>query len=220
MIRVCWLLLLTLPGCPALAADWQQISLEHDPVQVWSAQLEQQPYTTVRAETHVAAPIFQLLGILQDPASQTQWLPYTHKVEVLATPSPTRTLVRFESVARWPFRAREAVTLFEVSQPTPNQIHIAMINQPDAEQHLSKMERIQSASGYWELTALGDCQTQVRYESGSDWGGAIPQWLVNRLNRTLAVQALQNLQQWAPAQTRYNQKPIHLQTVPRHAACP
>ena len=201
------------------AEGWEKVSADPAPVPLWISKPADKPYHLVRADVVIAAPIFQLLGILQDPKSQSQWLPHTHQVALLEQPSPHQTLVRFQSESRWPIKARDAVTLFEVSQPAPDRLHIAMHNRPDAVPVQPDVVRIRQAEGYWELTALNNCRTRVRYQAGSHWGGSIPQWLVNRMNRDIAVEALTRLQQWAPAQTHYNQPSIHLQPVPRHAQC-
>lgn len=210
-------LLLALWSAAALA--WERHSAARDPVQVWSRQVARQPYQQIRAEAVVAVPVFRLLRLLQDANTQHQWLPYTHRVEVLEHPAPHQTRVRFESESRWPFAARDAVTLFEVSQPRPDTLRIDMLNQPDAAPLQPGVERIREANGYWLLTAQADCTTEVRYEAGSHWGGTVPQWLVNRINRRVTASALENLQHWAPRQTRSNIPPDFLQPVPRHAHC-
>jgi hypothetical protein len=114
--------------------------------------------------------------------------------------------------------ARDAITLFVVSQPDPATLRIDMLNQPDAVPVSRHVERIPQAQGYWLLTAQPDCRTRVTYEAGSRWGGNVPQWLVNRMNLRIARSALQNLQQWAPAQTA-TMPPTHLYKVPLHADC-
>lgn len=215
-----WTLLLCSPFVQASDVDWNKVTADPAPVQLWTSQQAGKPYASVRAEVVIAAPVFQLLGILQDPQTHPDWLPYAHQVERLGQPSPNQTLVRFVSESRWPFRRRDAVTLFEVSQPDPDRIHIAMHNRPEAAPEQAKVVRIHQADGYWELNALDQCQTRVRYEAGSHWGGSVPQWLVNRLNREIAAETLVRLQQWAPSQSHYNQQPHYLQPVTRHAHCP
>lgn len=217
--RAEWLcagMLLTLAG-PLWA--WQLRSEPDDSVQLWTTHSTHHSYQMVRAETVVTAPIFRLLHLLQDAKRQHQWLPYTHQVEVLQQPAPEQTLVRFESESRWPFAARDAVTLFVVSQPQADSIRIDMLNRPDAAPVRAGVERIQQAEGHWLLTALAGCTTHVRYEAGNHWGGNVPQWLVDRINRRVTATALRNLQQWAPRQTLANTTPTFLQPVPAHADC-
>ena len=191
-----WLLMLVL-STPAVA--WTLQSAPDDPVQVWTRDLADKPYRLVRAEVTINAPIRRLLTLLQDADSQTRWLPYAQKVTVARRPSPNQTLVRFQTRARWPFNARDAVTLFTVSQPDPRQIRIDMQNDPDAIPPVEGVVRIRQAEGSWTLTALPGCRTRVRYQAGNRWGGNVPQWLVNRLNVRISREALQQLQQWAPA---------------------
>ena len=213
------LLLLLLLMVPAISLAWDRHSTADDSVQLWTAPASNHLYQNVRAEAQVATPIFRLLRLLQDANTQHEWLPYTHKVDVLQQPAPAQTLVRFESESRWPFSARDAVTLFVVSQPDAHSLRIDMLNQPDAVPLQPGVERIRQAQGYWLLTAAADCVTQVRYEAGSAWGGNVPQWLVNRINRRVTASALRNLQQWAPAQTESNATPDYLQPVLDHAHC-
>lgn len=204
---------------PLHSYSWTQHAASTDQVTVWTEQRAGKPFRTVRAEAVIALPILPLLQILQDAGAQKNWLPYTHKVEVLQQPTPLQTRVRFETTARWPFAARDAVTLFVVSQPDPNSILIDMRNQPDTFPAQKRVERIQQAEGYWQLTALENCHTRVRYEAGNRWGGTVPQWLVDKMNARIAATALQNLQQWAPAQIRNHSAADFLQEVPAHADC-
>lgn len=198
---------------------WQLRSEPNDAVQLWTTHSARHAYQIVRAEAVVAVPVFRLLRLLQDASTQHEWLPYTHEVDVLQQPAPERTLVRFQSESRWPFVPRDAVTLFVVSQPHIDSLRIDMLNQPDAVPRQSGVERIYQAEGHWLLTALPDCSTHVRYEAGNHWGGNVPQWLVDRVNRRVTATALHNLQQWAPRQQRSNGTPDYLQPVPAHAHC-
>lgn len=215
MLVSCVLLSLAMP-----AAGWQRQSTDHDAVQLWTQTTAANPYSRVRAEVTIAAPIFQMLYLLQNAATQQEWLPYSHRVDVLQQPTPTQTLVRFETEAQWPFSARDAITLFSVSQPNDQNLLITMENKPTAAPPVAGIERITAADGYWLLTALPDCHTHVRYESGSVWGGNIPQWLVNQLNVRISRTALLNLRAWAPGQPRHASIPEFLQPVPEHAQCP
>ena len=208
-----------LAGFNALAEENWILQDNVDPsVQLWTDD-SRPPFRRVRAETTIAVPILPLLSLLQDPSTQSDWLPYTQRVEVLQKPTPTQTLVRFETIARWPFAARDAVTLFQVSQLDATHLHIDMLNQPDAVATQSGIERIPEAEGYWLLEALDQCRTRLRYEAGSRWGGNVPQWLVNRMNARLAREALQNLRDWAPAHYRDYAKPDYLNDVTLHAQC-
>lgn len=211
-------LLAMLPASPLYADSWTARSDTLDTVQLWTDD-SRPPFRRVRAETVIAIPILPLLSLLQDPASQPHWLPYTHQVEILQRPAPEQTLVRFETQARWPFAARDAVTLFQVSQPDASGIRIDMLNQPDAIPPHTGVERIRAAEGYWQLVALDQCQTQVRYEAGNRWGGNVPQWLVDRMNAQLAREALNNLREWAPAHRQQYGKPAYLREVELHANC-
>lgn len=200
------------------AAAWTPRSAPNAPVQVWSDD-DARPYRLVRAETVVDVPILRLLALLQDADIQHLWLPYTQQVEVLQQPAPNQTLVRFQTQARWPFSARDAVTLFTVSEPDPTHIRIDMANRPDAAPATPKVERIRQGEGYWLLTALPDCRTRVRYQAGNTWGGNVPQWLVDRLNLRISREALQQLQQRAPALARELPPPAFLPRIPLHEHC-
>lgn len=203
----------------ATTSDWQRHSDPADPVTVWVLQSEALTYLLVRADIVITAPIGPLLSLLQDASVQHHWLPFTHEVRVLERPAQHQTRVHFLTQSRWPFQPRDAVTLFQVIEESPVQLRINMINQPQLLPPEPGYRRIQQAQGYWLLTALEDCQTRVRYQSGSQWGGLIPQWLVDRSNRQLAETALLNLKRWAESHyTRYTtDASLHLLTA--HHTC-
>lgn len=226
------LAMLTLALPPAVNADqpneqnshWEPISSPRDPVQLWhrnSASAD--PYQLVRGEITIDAPLLPLLALLQDADTQHQWLPYTHQVKVVDQPAPEATLVHFLTQSRWPFKPRDAVTLFSVQSQTANQIRIDMQNQPDALPLQAGYLRIRFAEGHWLLSALENCQTRVQYQSGSRWGGLIPQWLVDSSNADLAVESLNNLKHWAEQHYRDYQndyaKYSYLDAPPRHRTC-
>jgi hypothetical protein len=79
--------------------------------------------------------------------------------------------------------------------------------------------RITEADGYWQLTATANCATLVRYESGSRWGGIVPQWLVDDSNAKLAQEALANLKQWAEHHYQEYETYAVLADFPSHRHC-
>lgn len=184
---------------PGHSESWQQQSQADDLVQLWTQedQAAKPRYQRVRAEITIDAPIGPLLPLLQDASTQQRWLPYTHKVRVLERPSQLQTRVQFITQSRWPFQPRDAITLFEIEPLGPDQIRINMINQPDSLPLEAGHLRIRTAEGHWLLTALESCTTRVQYQSGSRWGGMIPQWLVDSTNARLAKDALTALKPWA-----------------------
>lgn len=202
--------------------SWTEHSSSDEHIQVWlnKDHPNAHTYTLVRTETVIAAPLTKLLPLLQDAEQQHQWLPYTHRVTILSKPQPKETLVHFQTQSQWPFKPRDALTLFRVNQPQADIVTIEMLNRPQQRKEEPGYIRLQQAEGSWQLTALPNCKTHVRYQSGSRWGGAIPQWLVNKMNRTLAVEALSNLRQWAPQHYGDYQKYDYLDPVPLHQDCP
>lgn len=153
-------------------------------------------FDRVRVETVVNLPLIPLLSLLQDAKQQHQWLPYTHSVSILDKPDARTTMVYFQTQSRWPFRPRDAVTRFVVEQPESDQVLIQMQNVPDSRPREKGFTRLEFSSGYWALTALPHCKTRVRYEAGSDWGGAVPRWVSDRANLDITLKALVNLRDY------------------------
>jgi hypothetical protein len=212
--------LLVLLVCHAQSAlAWVRQSKDGADVGVWTEAANGKPYLMVRVETEIDAPILRLLPLLQDAPAQKYWLPYTQNVEVLSHPAPEQTRVRFQSKAHWPLSPRDAVTEFVVGQPDEHSVRIEMHNAPDAAPDHPGVTRVRQSEGYWLLTALPGCRTQVRYEAGSNWGGSAPRWLVRRLNIRMAERSLKNLRDWAPAHAAQYTAPAYLRPVPRHADC-
>lgn len=179
-------LLLILANNPSQAEQWNTNSAQR-----------KHPYKIVHTETTITAPLGPLLSLLQDAENQHQWLPYTHQVKVLKRPTQYAALVHFLTQSRWPFKPRDAVTLFVIEPISADQIRINMINQPESLPMEPGYLRIEFAQGHWLLTALDNCKTRVQYQSGSRWGGMIPQWLVDSSNESLAEESLSRLKNWA-----------------------
>lgn len=213
-------------AAPTTQPDWQPQRAADSSLQLWTrpGPTPEAPYQEVRAEITVSSPIRPLLAQLQDATTQHHWLPYTHAVRVLDHPAEDQTRVQFLTQSRWPFKARDAITLFDIDSVQPNQILIRMINQPDSHPPEPGYLRIQTATGHWLLTALPQCQTRVQYQSGSRWGGLVPQWLVDSTNERLAGDALTALQRWSEQHYQdYLDKDTHaydfLPESPLHRNC-
>lgn len=224
MMPVCSRVLLIIASLwlnTVIAENWEPRTPSGQTVALWvDPQSPDRPYDMVRGEITLQVPIFPLLAMLQDADRQRDWLPYSQDVRVLKHPAPSQTLVQFRTVTRWPFRPRDAITRFDVTTLPPAQLRIDMVNQPEAVPKQPGYLRIEQAEGYWLLTALADCKTHVRYESGSRWGGMIPQWLVNKSNRDLAREALLNLKQWSETHYRnYRSNDENHSSITVHQHC-
>ncbi len=203
--------------CSHNSLAWEQQPPPQDGVEVWRDQGK--PFDKVRVESIVQAPMLPLLALLQDPVKQLNWFPYLKKVEVIEKVSPTQTLVHVQTGSALFIQPRDAVTLFIVSQPDPERIEIEMQNEPNAIPELKGHKRVQSSMGHWQLTALPGCQTRVRFEAGSQWGGVFPQWLADKSNVEVAIETVVNLKQWAADHYKDYQPYDFLQASVLHENC-
>lgn len=154
------------------------------------------PFHVIQGKTVVAANLATLVSFLQDEDINTQWVPYSGGAKLLDQVSPMRSIVHFQVKASWPFKSRDAIAAFEISQnPETKVLTISMENLPGYIPKQKNVVRMPSYGGYWKLTPIDSQMTEVVYQNHIDPGGNIPGWIANSFAVKTTWQALSNLKE-------------------------
>jgi len=115
-------------------------------------------------------------------------------IRVLSHPAPNQTLVYMRQNLPWPWRARDAVSRFTVSQHD-HSIVIDQVNVDGVVLPEPGVVRIPRLHTRWQLAPAGNT-TVVDYQQQIDLGGHVPQWISQRGATRLVAQSLDALQDY------------------------
>ncbi|OUR89593.1 hypothetical protein A9Q81_21360 [Gammaproteobacteria bacterium 42_54_T18] len=175
------------------ANDWV-LETSNDDVNVYSRKWPGDAFREIRGVTTVKASMRQLVSFLQDENINTQWVPYSGGAKVLGRPDQYRTYVHFKMNTKWPFKNRDTVALFTLSQNEHNKnVTIQLESAPDKINMLKGRIRIKEFSGFWELTPLDNTQIHISYQTHLNPEGFLPAWMSNRVAYNSTLVSLSNL---------------------------
>ena len=175
------------------ANDWVLEASNND-VNVYSRNWPSDAFREIKGETTVTASMRQLVSFLQDESINTQWVPYSGGAKVLERPDQYQTYVHFKMNAKWPFKDRDTVALFTLSQnELNNSVIIQLESAPERINMLKDRIRIKKFSGFWELIPQDNAQIHITYQTHLDPGGYLPAWMSNRVAYKSTLISLSNL---------------------------
>ncbi len=175
------------------ANDWVLEARNND-VNVYSRGWPNDAFREIKGETTVTASMRQLVSFLQDESINTQWVPYSGGAKILERPDQYQTYVHFKMNAKWPFKDRDTVALFTLSQNKNNKnVTIQLESKPERINMLEDRIRIKEFSGFWELIPLNEAQIHITYQTHLDPGGYLPAWMSNRVAYKSTLTSLSNL---------------------------
>lgn len=195
------LLLMLSTHVTALASEWS-LEMDSDQVEIHSRHWDGDKFREIKGTTVVTASMRQLVSFLQDATINTQWVPYSGGATILERTSQYQAYVHFRIDAQWPFKNRDTVALFSISQDEKNNnVTITLESSPNKISEIENLIRIKHYSGSWKLIPINDTQIRVIYQSHLDPGGFIPAWLANKVAYKCTFTSLSNLKKQV---TQYN----------------
>ena len=192
--------------------DWQ-LKKEKGDIKVLSAEVPQSPYRAYLAITVVKASTSELVKIIRNPATCSEWVyrcgqSYRHSQE-----SPYVDLVYTSSDMPFPVKDRD--TLARITWHTdPDTKVVKAVGVATSNILMSKENniRIENATVIWELTPLADGATLVRTFGHADPGGELPVWLTNQMSTEVPVKTLNGLKELV-AENRENAAEVYRDNV-------
>ncbi len=167
---------------------------EKDGIKSYSSEVPNSKIRAIKLESVFQAPLNQVVGVLLDIKSSTEWAYQTTFTTILKQVSPTE--VYYYSVINmpWPVVDRDFVGHLTATQD-PN-TKVVTIDGPVISGMVPKKKdlvRIEKSTGKWVLTPLNDRETKIEYSLQIDPGSNAPAWLVNAFASDGPTQSLKNL---------------------------
>lgn len=173
--------------------DWQ-LKKEKGDIKVLSAKVPGSPYSAYLAITVVEANTDDLVSIIRNPATCSEWAYRCGESYRYAQEAPSVDLVYTSSKMPFPVKDRDTLARITWNEDPETKvvkaIGVATSNILAAkEKHI----RIENATVIWELTPLADGTTLVRTFGHADPGGELPVWLTNKMSTEVPVETLNGL---------------------------
>lgn len=173
----------------------------------------------LRAIVELNAGTIAASQFLQDPATNSQWVPGSKDVSIIERPARGVTLVHFVMEGSWPFQSRDAVARFELTQTPDDIIWIRFNSEPRLLPELAGTVRMETYAGCWRLTPQSPSRTHLEYQSHIEAGGAVPAWMANSVAIRSTYKAMQNLERLVPTYVAtdvralaFLREPVHFQS--------
>jgi hypothetical protein len=165
----------------AHAQDWK-LRTDKNGIKVYSKQMSNSRFNALKVESEFPASLSQLVAVILDINTSTEWLYSTKSCVLLKTVSPSELYYYSEVSFPWPSSNRDFVAHIKVAQdPRTKVVNVHAENVAALVPEKKGIVRVKQSVGNWTITPVGKNNIHVSYELQVDPGGAIPAWLVNML---------------------------------------
>ncbi len=155
-----------------------------------------------RAEMVVNYTPQEVLQMLTDVESFTQWMPRCKSAKRLANINENEFIVRLVFNVPWPLRDRECIMRMKVEKTGDGGIVLHQNSEPKYLKNEEGLARIERMNAIWKMTPTDDNRTEILNEYSADAGGDIPDWLVNTQAVENPLQTFSNIRLQLPAITK------------------
>lgn len=152
----------------------------------------------IRARTVIPTSYGAFMMLLEDTNNVPNWIDNVKHSRVLKKLSQHENIVYTQFSAPWPASNRDMVTYssYYIDE------HSFTLTIKDATKDMMPKQqgyiRIHSVSASWSLQKLTDGKTLIEYTAFANPGGALPNWLINRLAKQSAKKTFLKLREQLP----------------------
>ncbi|MFA0196533.1 START domain-containing protein [Vibrio artabrorum] len=151
----------------------------------------------IRAQMQTPTTYSGFLSLLEDSQNVPNWVDNVSESRVLRQISATENIVYTLFKAPWPARDRDMVTYSKYT--IENDQFILSIK--DASTYLPREPgyiRIYNVKALWTLQPLNNSNTYITYTAYANAGGILPNWLMNKLSISSALNTFKRLREQLP----------------------
>ncbi|MBV8389583.1 MAG: START domain-containing protein [Mucilaginibacter sp.] len=172
---------------------WKFIT-EKDGVKVYTSEVPGSKVKAVKVEALIDATESQLIAVLLDINTSTEWEYHVKSATLVKQVSPSELYYYCEVNLPWPVANRDFVAHISVTQdPNSKVVYMDGPTVPGFVPEKKGMIRIKNSTGKWVITPQESGQLKVEYSLHVDPGGNIPSWLVNMFAAEGPVQQFKKL---------------------------
>lgn len=172
--------------------DPWKLEVDRKEVQVYTRIVEGFPIKAFKATSIINGSSDQILNILLDVSSYSEWVANVGSTTLLSKDNQTQ---YFHMVLATPFpaEARDLVQGAKVMKVNDETIDLVITNHPEMIEPKEGMIRMPKSDGKWTLKQINDSTTFVQLEMMNDPGGTLPSWLVNSMITGSPFKTMSNL---------------------------
>ncbi|MBD1394810.1 START domain-containing protein [Mucilaginibacter glaciei] len=188
------LLLLLLVFSIAGAQTTWTLKNDHDGIKVYSSPVENSKVKALRVECNFQANLSQIVAVLLDVKTCTEWVYHTKSCTLLKQVSPSEVYYYSEVSLPWPVENRDFVAHLTVTQDPATKVVI--VDGPAVPGMVSPktgIVRIANSKGKWLITPVEKNEVKVEYTLNVDPAGNLPAWAVNLLSSEGPLQSFKAL---------------------------
>ncbi|RQO69519.1 lipid-binding protein [Pedobacter sp. KBW06] len=187
-------LLLIAKTVPVLAQNNWVPEVEKEGIKIYTAVFPNSRIKAVKAQCNVKATASQVVALLMDVESATDWVYHTKSCSLIKKVSPAELYYYSEISLPWPLQNRDFVAHLKVSQNTGTKV--VTIDGPAVRGQVAEKKgivRIQDSKGKWVISPAGPDYVNIEYTIHVDPGGTLPPWLINLFASEGPLKIIKNL---------------------------
>jgi hypothetical protein len=199
---VAWLavLCLALPSFFAKARDgddgWEFLT-EKNGVHIWKREMEGKSMPGFRGQTHIKAPVDEVLHVMMDSTKHTEWMYACVESSIVKQLAPEHALMYNRVGAPWPVWDRDVIADTRVERYPEKKHIIATFRNVASELRPvpHRVVRLPLLVGFYKLWEVEPGKTKILYQLEADLGGSIPRWLAIAGARDMPYMTLNSLRE-------------------------
>jgi START domain len=157
-----------------------KLSTDKEGIKIYTSQVPDSKVKAIKVECEVNATQSQLVALLMDINSSTEWVYHVKSSALVKQVSPSELYYYCEVNLPWPTGNRDFVAHLTVTQdPDTKIVVIDGPAVPGMAPEKKGIVRINNSTGRWTITPEGSDQVKIEYTLHVEPGGNIPSWLVN-----------------------------------------
>lgn len=181
--------------------SWE-IDKDKDGIVVYTKVEKDSDFKSFKAVMLVDASTSEIIRLLKNADSYTQWYGYTKTSKVLKREKDDQ-YNYVETIFPWPYRNRDMVYKMSINTSNPEAAVISLKGIPDYIPEKKGIVRMKKAEGYILLEPQDD-NTEVTYVFHSEPGDNVPVWLANSSIAELPFKTLRGLRKILKEQNKTN----------------
>jgi hypothetical protein len=173
--------------------DWK-LKANSDGIKVYSSEVAGSKFKALRVECNFQATLAQIVTVLLDVKTCTEWVYHTKSISLLKQPSPSEIYYYSEVSLPWPTSNRDFVAHLIVSQDEDTKV--VTIDGPAVNGLVPVKDgvvRVTNSKGKWVITPISKDEIKVEYTLHVDPAGSLPAWLVNMVASEGPTQSFKKL---------------------------
>ena len=207
MKRLWFAALVLVLSSAALSAqtDWN-LRADEDGIKGYTSLVPGSKIKGIKAEARFEATAPQLVALLMDVKTSTDWVYHLKSAVLLKQVSANELYYYSEVSLPWPAENRDFVAHLTVTQnPVTRVVTVDGPAVPGFVPEKKGIVRLNESVGKWVITPVGNDKVSVIYTLHMDPGGGLPAWLVNLFATEAPLKVFKSMRQQL-------QKPVYRNT--------